>query len=256
MFYLWKYWIVFIQIFFQRKTSKKFDFFVSIKHNYWNEAKIELFSLTESVCCQGLYLHSCMKLGKNHAGCYNRYLRYQDPKCVSVIYKCVSTRIFSCFKFSGVYVFGRGVRFGNVYCIIIDLYSDASELWYMKGFRSEHCVCPWSVKYGWNISRVVCNPKQYCWIGTAELLCSLHCNGSRTVPSAHVLLTLLTGLFYVLRIIYKLEILITRRSVELHTAFLLRKHHDACLRSKEIPFWSTHEGLHCTSSWDSSMQFE
>jgi len=31
-----------------------------------------------------------------------------------------------CFR---VYVFGWGVRFGNVCCIIIDLYSDASELW-------------------------------------------------------------------------------------------------------------------------------
>lgn len=29
--------------------------------------------------------------------------------------------------FSEVYVFGCGVRFGKVYCFIIDLYSDASE---------------------------------------------------------------------------------------------------------------------------------
>ena len=38
--------------------------FVSTKHTYRNEAKIELFSLTERIWCQGSYRHSCLKLGK------------------------------------------------------------------------------------------------------------------------------------------------------------------------------------------------
>jgi len=114
-----------------RDVGKTLFLFLSIKHTYRNEAKIELFLLTESIWCQESYRHSCLKLGNNHARCYDDIYATKIRTVYLSDRSAYLHQSSLAFKFSGVYVFGCGVRFENVYCFIIDLYSDASGLWYV-----------------------------------------------------------------------------------------------------------------------------